>query len=105
MKTVPIIAVILSFAGGFGLAALCFGARKALAAQTSSPTAVSVIRMFTGDDGKSHVEKVEVPLAARGAGGALSEPVDVSQLLFRRTSPDYFIDWHNAPRRSAVVLR
>jgi len=39
---------------------------------------------------------------ARGAT-ELAEPIEVTSLQFRRTSPEYFIDWHNAPRRQYVV--
>ena len=33
----------------------------------------------------------------------LSEPVPVTSVQFRRNSPDYFIDWHTAPRRQYVI--
>ena len=33
----------------------------------------------------------------------LAEAVDVTSVQFRRTSPDYFIDWHTAPRKQFVI--
>ncbi len=44
-----------------------------------------------------------MPLRSRGGTTTLSEPVDVTSLQFRRTTRDYFIDWHNAPRRQYVI--
>ena len=72
-------------------------------AMAQSPTPIQVTRMYTGDDGETHVEEIQVPLRSRGGGTALSEPVDVTSLQFRRTNRDYFIDWHNAPRRQYVI--
>ena len=73
------------------------------AAMAQSPTPIQVTRIYTGDDGETHVEEIQVPLRARGAATALSDPVDVTSLQFRRTTRDYFIDWHNAPRRQYVI--
>ena len=71
------------------------------AAQERTP--ITVTRIFTGPDNQTHAEEYEVPLGAPRGATELSEPVDVTSLQFRRTSPDYFIDWHNAPRRQYVI--
>ena len=42
-------------------------------------------------------------LGARRGATELSEAIDVTSLQFRRTSSDYFIDWHTAPRRQYVI--
>ncbi|MCH8333821.1 hypothetical protein IIC65_07805 [Candidatus Sumerlaeota bacterium] len=92
---------VIIFACGFGVAAL---ALRGKAAETDrSPEPIKVIRIFTGEDNQTHVEELNVELSRRGAGGGLSEPVDVTSLIFRRTPADYFIDWHNAPRRQYVI--
>ena len=71
------------------------------AAQARTP--IKVTRMFTGPDNQTHAEEYEVPLGAPRGATELSAPVDVTSLQFRRTSPDYFIDWHTAPRRQYVI--
>ena len=73
------------------------------ATMAQSPPRIQVTRMYTGDDGETHAEEIQVPLRSRGGATALSEPVDVTSLQFRRTTRDYFIDWHNASRRQYVI--
>ena len=72
-----------------------------VAAQERTP--LTVTRIYTGDDGQTHAEELEVPLLAPRGATELSEPVPVTSVQFRRTSPEYFIDWHNAPRRQYVI--
>ena len=71
------------------------------AAQERTP--IKVTRIYTGEDGKTHAEEYDVPLVSQRGATELSEPVDVTSVQFRRTSPDYFIDWHTAPRRQFVI--
>ncbi len=66
-------------------------------------TPIKVTRIYTGDDGKTHAEELDVPLGAPLGATEMSEPVAVTNVQFRRTSPDYFIDWHTAPRRQYVI--
>lgn len=66
-------------------------------------TPIRVTRIYTGDDGKTHAEELDVPLGAPRGATEMSEPVAVTNVQFRRTSPDYFIDWHTAPRRQYVI--
>jgi hypothetical protein len=72
-----------------------------VAAQSRAP--ITVTRLYTGADGKTHAEDIEVPMGAPRGATDRSSPVEVSSLQFVRTSPDYFLDWHNAPRRQYVV--
>ena len=71
------------------------------AAQERTP--IKVTRIYTGDDGKTHAEELDVPLTPGRPTTELSEPVPITSVQFRRNSPDYFIDWHVAPRRQYVV--
>jgi hypothetical protein len=65
---------------------------------------VTATRIFTGPDGQTHAEEIEVPVKPSGGGlGELSAPYKVTGLEFRRTPPNYFYDWHTAPRRQFVV--
>jgi hypothetical protein len=65
---------------------------------------VRVTRIFTGTDGESHFEDLDIPLRDFGAVGAMSEPIGVTGLVLRETGPDYDLDWHHAPRRQFVVM-
>ena len=71
------------------------------AAQKRTP--VSVTRIFTGADGQTHAEEIDIKLAPRGTSGELSEMLKVTGLQFRRTPPNYFVDWHPAPQRQYVI--
>lgn len=64
---------------------------------------MKVVRVYTGDDGRSHLEDVEIELGQQGAGGRLSEQWPGSGVIFREVTGDYHIDFHNAPRRQLVV--
>ncbi len=66
-------------------------------------TPIKVTRIYTGDDGKTHAEELDVPLGPPRGATELSDPVPVSSVQFRRTSSAYFIDWHTAPRRQYVI--
>ncbi|UCE86849.1 MAG: hypothetical protein JSU66_03695 [Deltaproteobacteria bacterium] len=63
-----------------------------------------VTRIFTGPDGESHFEDLEIELREAGAIGSLSEAIPATGAIFRETGADYDLDWHNAPRRQFVVM-
>jgi len=73
----------------------------AVAAQGRTP--VKVTRLYTGADGKTKVEEFEIPLAPRDKGREVATPVNLTTLQVRRTTPEYFDDWHPASRRQVVV--
>ncbi len=73
------------------------------AGAAAAPTPVRVTRIFTGPDGRTRAEEFEIPMKPRNAGSDLSASVAVTSLQVRRTNPDYFYDWHPAPRRQLVV--
>jgi hypothetical protein len=96
--------LVVLAAGWIPTLALLFGARtigEPLLAQR--PTPVTVTRLYTGADGKTHVEEYEVPLKAQGRGTELSSTVAVTSLQFRRTNQNYNLDWHPAPQRQYVI--
>ena len=56
------------------------------------------IRLFTGDDGQSHIEEIDPAshpdwTQLHGAQG----------IVFRASPPVYFRDWHMAPRRQYII--
>jgi hypothetical protein len=59
--------------------------------------------VFTGPDGRSHFEDVEVELADHGPAGLISERWPATGVQFREVSGDYALDFHRAPRRQLVV--
>lgn len=75
--------------------------RDVAAAQKRTP--IVVTRIYTGPDGQTHAEQVDVKLAPGGGSGELSEMAKVTGLQFRRQAPNYFQDWHPAPRRQYVI--
>jgi hypothetical protein len=66
-------------------------------------TPISVTRIFTGPDGQTHAEEVDVKLMPGGTSGELSEMMKATGVQFRRTPPNYFVDWHPAPQRQYVI--
>lgn len=66
---------------------------------------LKITRIYTGDDGKTHMEEYAEPLNIRreSSNTDLSEVYAAESIQFRRNSPDYFIDWHTAPRRQYVI--
>jgi len=63
-----------------------------------------VTRLFTGTDGESQFEDLDIPLQDLGPVGAMSKLIEATGVVFRETGPDYDLDWHNAPRRQYVVM-
>jgi len=61
-----------------------------------------VTRVYTGDDGESHLEDLDVPLEDKPYG-AISDWVTVTGLAFRESPDGLNIDFHVAPRRQFVV--
>ena len=66
-------------------------------------TPVKVTRIYTGADGKTRLEEFELPLKPRDKGSDVAAPVALTTLQVRRTTPEYFLDWHPASRRQLVV--
>ena len=50
-------------------------------------------RLYSGDDGKSHME----------VGYSPPESMDASSIVFRKHEAGNFMDWHVAPRRQFIV--
>ena len=64
---------------------------------------MKVTRIYTGDDGESHFEDVEVPLVDRGGIGWISQLQEATGIVFRETDGSYDFGFHNAPRRQYVI--
>ena len=65
---------------------------------------MKVTRIYTGTDGESHFEDLDIPLEDAGDIGALSDKIAATGVIFRETDGDYDYDFHNAPQRQYVVM-
>lgn len=63
---------------------------------------MKIIRLYTGKDGQSHFEEVEMAFTGEGRFPSTA-PQDASTVVFRLAPPGHVIDWHPAPRRQYVV--
>ena len=63
-----------------------------------------ITRVYSGDDGESHFDELEIPLRDLGEIGAMSELIPGAGVVFRTTDAEYDLDWHPAPRRQFVVM-
>ncbi len=62
-----------------------------------------ITRVYSGDDGQSHFEDLEIPMTDGPFSSRLSEAVPATTVIFRETTGDYNLDFHTAPRRQYVV--
>lgn len=67
------------------------------------PQVMHLTRIYTGDDGQSHFEDLDIPLTPTPSG-AISGAIPAAQVFFRDTTegPE-LMDFHVAPRRQFVV--
>ncbi len=56
------------------------------------------IRLYTGDDGHSHIEHIDPPNHPEW-----SQLQNAKGVIFRASPPGYFSDWHVAPRRQYII--
>jgi hypothetical protein len=82
--------------------------RDVVLAQARKP--LTVTRLFSGADGKTHAENIEMNLTqpgrtqlGRAAGVEASETIKVTGLMFGRTPARAVVDFHPAPARQYVV--
>ena len=63
---------------------------------------MQVVRVYTGDDGESHFEDLELPYEVVTNAEATAMRA-ATGIQFRRTPSGSFMDWHTAPRRQYVI--
>lgn len=59
---------------------------------------VRIVRLYSGDDGESHFEDLEIPVE-----GGISMAFPMDTLDFREAPEEHEPDWHNASRRQFVI--
>jgi quercetin dioxygenase-like cupin family protein len=55
---------------------------------------MKIVRLYTGKDGESHFEDIDVPIDK-------IQPAE--GIVFRQAPPGHVQDWHPAPRRQFVI--
>ena len=63
---------------------------------------MQVVRVYTGEDGKSHFEELELPYE-KVAEAERTAMQSATGIQFRRTPPGDFMDFHVAPRTQYVI--
>ena len=64
---------------------------------------MKITRIYSGDDGESYFEDIEIELDQSGLCSRLSRAQQATAVIFRETEGDYDFDFHTAPRRQYVV--
>ena len=64
---------------------------------------MKMVRVYTGDDGASHFEDLEIELEDQGGAGRISSLWRGKGVIFREGDGDYSLDYHTAPRRPFVI--
>jgi hypothetical protein len=62
-----------------------------------------VVRIYSGDDGESHFENLDIPQVENGSGATVSDLVPATDVSFRTAPSGLSIDFHTAPRRQFVI--
>lgn len=65
---------------------------------------MNITRLYTGPDNESHFEDIEIPLKDAGDIGHLSEQLEATGIIFRKTESGYDYDWHNAPQKQYIIM-
>jgi hypothetical protein len=67
----------------------------------------TIWRVYSGDDGQSHVEEMMLPMQSfidvEGAHGKGTELENTTGITFRVSPPGYELGWHCAPRRQYSI--
>ena len=66
-----------------------------------------ILRIYSGADGQSHIESVDLPLQpftdTEGAHGEGTPLQHTAGIAFRVSPPGYLLSWHCAPRRQYSI--
>jgi len=78
------------------------GADNAAGAAQARKT-VKIHRFFTGPDGLTHAEEIDVDFAGPGGGNEIYKLAANSGAVVRRSPPGRENDWHTASRRQYII--
>jgi quercetin dioxygenase-like cupin family protein len=63
---------------------------------------IRLVRLWSGEDGQSHVDESHVDLATVD-GSDVSSLLRATGVRFEESPPNSALDWHDAPRRQYVI--
>lgn len=88
---------------GVALLSLSVFVHPALSAQNAAQTGkpVKITRLYSGPDGQTHAEEIEVTFGPGGTNGFKLMAGAGAEI--RRAPPGRVADWHTAPRRQYVI--
>jgi hypothetical protein len=80
------------------------GIRKNAVSRAEEAELLHVIRIYTGEDGESHFEDLQIPESEDpGWKYTVSEVFPATAIHFTTSPSDYVSDYHTAPRRQFVI--
>jgi len=88
--------VFVALVGSFSLMWILHTDPDVVAAQTRKP--IMMTRVYTGPDGQSHAEEIEMKLT-----GNATEMIKATGVEFSRRPPGSSNEWHTGPRRQFVI--
>lgn len=62
-----------------------------------------LIRLFSGADGESHIERGTIDLTTLRGTALQSPPAKATEVTFAESPPGSSLDWHPAPVRQYVI--
>jgi quercetin dioxygenase-like cupin family protein len=96
MRSILRLPMFLAIVGSFCLGWLAHSEQDVVAAQARKP--IMMTRIYTGPDGLSHAEEVEMKL-----NGNATEMIQATGVEFSRRAPGSNNEWHTGPRRQFVI--
>ena len=64
---------------------------------------MKITRIYTGPDGESHFEDIDISLDNVVGSQKMSKLKNATGIIFRETSGEYDLNFHNAPRRQFII--
>lgn len=64
---------------------------------------IRLVRLYTGNDGQSHVEEGVIPFVAGQGKDFISSLTPVTHIRFQESPAGSAFDWHNAPCNQYVI--
>ena len=96
MRSITRPLVFVALTGSFILTWMAHTDRDVVVAQTRKP--IMMTRIYTGPDGQSHAEEIEMKLS-----GNATEMIKATGVEFSRRPPGSTNEWHVGPRRQFVI--
>ena len=96
MRSIARPLVFVALVGSFFLMCMAHIDRDVVVAQTRKP--IMMTRIYTGPDGQSHAEEIEMKLT-----GNATEMIKATGVEFSRRPPGSSNEWHTGPRRQFVI--